>query len=53
MFTHLYVFIQEMANMLDCDIVVSEFGLQTYYYVIFWTNTLGEGMNLLILPVMG
>ena len=42
-----------MVKPLDCRIAVSEFGLQSRYYVHFWTNTLGKGMNLLILPAMG
>ena len=37
----------------DCGIVVSEFDLQSRYYVHFRTNTLGKGMNPLILPAMG
>ena len=37
-----------VANMLDCDIVVSEFKLQSCYYIHFQTNTLGKGMNPLI-----
>ena len=37
-----------VANMLDCDIVVSEFKLQLFYYVHFQTNTLEKGMNPLI-----
>ena len=40
-----------LANLLDCDIVVSEFELQLRYYVHFWT--LREGMDPLITPVMG
>ena len=36
------------ANMLDCDIVVSEFELESRYNVDFQTNTLGKGMNPLI-----
>ena len=31
-----------VANVLDCDIVVSEFEHQSRYYVHFWTNTLLE-----------
>ena len=31
--------------MLDYNIVVSEFELQLCYYIHFWTNTLGKGMN--------
>ena len=30
------------ANMLNCNIDVNEFELQSCYYVHFWTNTLGE-----------
>ena len=42
-----------MVKSLDCRIVVSEFELQSRYYVHFWTNTFGKGMNPLILPSMG
>ena len=28
-----------IANVLDCDFVGSEFKLQLYYYIHFWTNT--------------
>ena len=38
---------------MDCGIVVSEFELQSRYYVYFRTNTLGKAMNPLILPAMG
>ena len=38
---------------MDCGIVVREFVLQSRYYVHFRANTLGKGMNLLILPAMG
>ena len=38
---------------LDNGIVVSEFELQSLYYVHFRTNTFGKGMNPLILPAMG
>ena len=34
-----------VANVLDCDIVISEFELQSCNNVHFWTNTLGKGMN--------
>ena len=34
-------------------IVVREFVLQSCYYVHFRANTLGKGINLLILPAMG
>ena len=42
-----------MVKAMDCGIVVSEFELQSRYYVHFRTNTLGKGMNPLILPAMG
>ena len=42
-----------MINKLGCDIIVSEFELQSLYYDHFWTNTLGKGMNALILLVIG
>ena len=35
-----------VANVLDCDIVVSKFEFHLCYYIHFWTNTLGKGMNL-------
>ena len=41
-----------VANVLDCDIVVSEFELQSRYYVHFQTNTLSKGIKLLIIPVV-
>ena len=34
-----------MVKAMDCGIVVSEFVLQSRYYVHFRTNTLGKGMN--------
>ena len=33
--------------------VVSEFKLQSCYYVYFWTNTFGKGLNPLVLQAMG
>ena len=42
-----------MVKALDCGIVVREFVLQSCYYVHFWANTLGKGMNPLIFPAMG
>ena len=42
-----------MVKAMDCGIVVSEFVLQSRYYVQFRANTLGKGMNTLILPAMG
>ena len=34
-----------MANVLDCDIVVSEFELQSRYNIHFHTNTFWKGMT--------
>ena len=42
-----------MVKAVDFRIVVSEFVLQSRYYIHFRANTLGEGMNPLILPAMG
>ena len=42
-----------MVKVIDCGIVVSEFVPQSCYYVHFQANTLGKGMNPLILPTMG
>ena len=42
-----------MVKAMDCRIVVREFVLQSDYYIHFQANTLGKGMNPLILPVMG
>ena len=42
-----------MVKAMDCGIVVSELELQSRYYVHFRANTLGKGMNPLILPAMG
>ena len=36
-----------------CGIIVTEFELQLHYYIHFQINTLGKGMNPLILPAMG
>ena len=54
-----YVYIYEggcprgvMVKAMDCGIVVSEFVLQSRYYIHFRANTLGKGMDLLILPAM-
>ena len=41
-----------MVKAMDWGIVVSEFVLQSRYYVHFRANTLGKGMNPLILPAM-
>ena len=42
-----------MVKAMDCEIVVREFVLQSRYYIHFLANTLGKGMNPLILPAMG
>ena len=42
-----------MVTAIDCGIVVSEFEPQSRYDVHFRANTLGKGMNPLILPAMG
>ena len=34
-----------MANVMDCDIAVSKFELQLYYYVHFRIYNLGKGVN--------
>ena len=36
------------AKVWDCNIVVSEFKLQSRYYVHFWTNTFRKSMNSVI-----
>ena len=42
-----------MVKAMDSGIVVREFVLQSRYYVHFRANTLGKGINPLILPAMG
>ena len=42
-----------MVKAMDYGIVVREIELQLHYYVHFRANTLGKGMNALILPAMG
>ena len=39
-----------MIKAMNCGIVVREFVLQSLYYVHFRANSLGKGMNPLILP---
>ena len=34
-----------VANVLDCNIVVSKFELQSCYYIHLWTNTLEKDIN--------
>ena len=38
---------------MDCGIVESKFELQSHYNVYFRKNTLGKGMNPLVLPALG
>ena len=38
---------------IDWGIVISKFELHSRYYVHFRKNTIGKGMNPLILPAMG
>ena len=42
-----------MVKAMDYEIVVSKFIIQSRYYIHFQTNTLGKGMNPLILPARG
>ena len=42
-----------MVKAMDCGIVISEFVLQSRYYVHFRANTLGKGMNPVILSAIG
>ena len=42
-----------MANELVCDIIVSEFKLQSHYNVHFWTNTIQKVMNSFIFSTIG
>ena len=42
-----------VANVLDCDILISEFEQQTLYYVHFRANIFGKGINSVISSVMG
>ena len=41
-----------MVKTMDCGILVSDFVLQSRYYVHFRANSLGKGMNPLILPAI-
>ncbi len=34
-----------MVKAMDCEIVARAFKLQSRYYVHFWANTIGKGMN--------
>ena len=37
-----------VANVPNCDIVISDFELISHYYSLFWTNTHEKGLNLQI-----
>ena len=56
-YTHTYMYMWfprgVMVKAMDCGIIVSEFVFQSRYYIHFQANTLGKGMNPLILPTMG
>ena len=41
-----------MVKVLNRCLEISEFKLQSRYYIYFWTNTLGKSMNLVIPLVM-
>ena len=41
-----------MVKAMDCGILLREFILQSRYYGHFWANTIGKGMNPLILQAM-
>ena len=42
-----------MAKVLDCNLKVSKFKLQSSYHIHFRANILGKGMTSLILPAIG
>ena len=42
-----------VVNVLDCEILVSEFNLQLRYHVHFRANTIEKGINPLIPPAIG
>ena len=42
-----------LVKAMNCGIIVSEFRHQSHDYIHFQTNTLGKGMNPLILSAMG
>ena len=42
-----------MNKAMDYRIIVSEFVLQSHYYIHFQANNLGKGMKPLIIPAMG
>ena len=42
-----------VINVIDCDIIVSEFESKARIYVQFWTNIFEKRMNPLISPAVG
>ena len=42
-----------MADMLDCNIIVSNFEFQSRFYIHFRINTPGKGMNSFISLALG
>ena len=42
-----------MVKAMDCGIIVSEYVLPLCNYVYFRANTIGKGVNHLILPAVG
>ncbi len=42
-----------MTNVLNYVLEVSDFKLYSCYYIHFWYNTLGKGINALIPPARG
>ena len=41
-----------MVNMLDCNILVSEFEPQSHFYAYFQTNTLGKSVTSIMPPAI-
>ena len=42
-----------VAKVLNCNLIVSKFKLKSFNCIYIWTNTLGKGINLIILRAMG
>ena len=42
----------ELTKVMDCCLKIKEFNFQSRNCILFLTNTLEKGMNLLILPAM-
>ena len=42
-----------IAQVLECDVEVSEFELKSWYYAHFWNDTFLKGMNPLTPPAIG